>query len=91
MERKIGLVSSELLARVTELMETGGNFEDGDPAVLSCGGLYLRGRKLPKRLLSWQTQIYLPKTERFNIRVIRMCQDSSRRSLSRVIKLEDLV
>ncbi len=88
MEARSGLTSEELLQTVCDLMDAGGGFNPEQPVVLSCGGIQLRGRKVPKNLGSWQTQIFLPHPRRSSVRTVRMRGESTRKSLERILQLE---
>ncbi len=90
MESKSGLTSEDLLQTVSDLMEAGSGFDTNQPVVLSCGGIQLKGRKIPKNMASWQTQLYLPKQERARIRTFRIKGESTKRSLQRILNLESL-
>ena len=90
MEHKSGRTSEELLQTVTELMEADGGFNVDQPVVLSCGGIHLKGRKLPARLTSWHTHIFLPHPDRAGVRIFRLKGESSEKSLQRLLEMESL-
>jgi hypothetical protein len=90
MEAKTGLTSSELLQTVFDLMDGGCGFDTDQPVVLSCGGIQLKGRKVPKNLAYWQTEIFLPNTERAGVRVFRLSGESIKKSLARILDFDSM-
>lgn len=88
MEGKSGLTSSEILESVFHLMDSGGSFDPDEPVVLSCGGIHLQGRKVPKNLVSWQTEVFLPNRSCAGIRIFRFKGESTKKSLIRILTFE---
>ncbi len=90
MNDKLNLTSRELLETVGELMRGEGGFDPDQPVVLSCGGIHLKDRKLPKDIASWKGQMYLPTPDRSQVRTIRMKGETRKQSLKRIIGMESL-
>lgn len=90
MEAKTGIASNELLETVIELISPGSGFDASQPIVLSCGGIQLKGRKVPKKLVSWHAEIFFPNVEHGGVRIFRLRGESTKKSLQRILTLEAL-
>lgn len=88
MKEKTGVTSPHLLESVTQFIKSGGQIDDREPMILSCGGLFLKELGIPENLATWEAHLYLPNGIFSNVRVFRMQKGTSRRSLKRVLKLE---
>lgn len=82
MEFKDEIKAKEILEAVSRIMSSVDDLEKDQPIVLSCGGIYLKGRKVPKNLISWKMPLFLPNSD---IRFYRMNGESGQRCFRRVL------
>lgn len=86
MELRDDVKAEDILQSISNIISSPTGLANEQPAVLSCGGIYLRGRQVPKSMSSWKTQIFLPNA----IRVFRLRGETSSSSLKRILDLESL-
>lgn len=79
------LKAKDLFEVISQLGSGVEPFGPGQPVTLSCGGVFLRGRKLPKELNSFRMSVHLPKT---GVRVYRLRGESSRNCFQKILAIE---
>ncbi len=87
MEQRGEIKAQDILEAVSEMISSPQGVADDNPAVLSCGGIYLRGRKIPKSLSSFKLPVFLPNA---GVRVYRIRAQSTRQSFKKILEGESL-
>lgn len=76
------LRADDILQTVSDALSSPNGLANDRPTVLSCGGICLQGRQVPKNLTSYRVSLFLPNAR---VRIYRLSGESTEQPFRRIL------